>query len=101
VAEGVLQMKGVYQAGVDCYRKQDFAKAIRYFKKSLEIHDPYTPKFYYAEANAMLGVIYQFNIIDKPTAYEYYRAALDIDPTTRTAKKHIGEVSDEKSSKRN
>jgi tetratricopeptide (TPR) repeat protein len=93
VVEGILQMKEVYQAGIDCYKKQDFAKAIRYLKKSLDIHDPYTPKFYYAEANAMLGVIYQFNIIDKSLAYQYYREALVIDPRTKTAKKHIREVS--------
>ena len=92
--QGVLQMREVYKVGLTYYQKQDFAKAIRYLKKSLDIHDPYTSKFYYAEANAMLGVIYQFHIIDRSLAYHYYRAALDIDPSTATAKKHIDEVAD-------
>jgi tetratricopeptide (TPR) repeat protein len=90
--EGVLKMKDLYKAGYAYYKKQDFANAIRYLKESLQIHDPYTPKFYYAEANAILGVIYEFHIIDKSTAYYYYQAALKIDPTTATAKKHVKEV---------
>lgn len=90
--EGVLKMKDVYKAGLGYYKKQDFASAIRYLKQALQIHDPYTPKFYYAEANAMLGVIYEFNIIDKKLSYEYYQEALRIDPKTVTAKKHIKEV---------
>ncbi len=93
--QGVLKMQTVYKVGLSYYQKQDFAKAIRYLKESLDIHDPYTPKFYYAEANAMLGVIYQFHIIDRSLAHHYYQEALDIDPTTATAKKHIDEVSDE------
>lgn len=92
--EGVLKMKDVYKAGLVYYKKQDFASAIRYLKQSLQIQDPYTPKFYYAEANAILGVIYEFNIIDKKLSYEYYQEALRIDPSTATAKKHIKEVTD-------
>jgi tetratricopeptide (TPR) repeat protein len=99
VAQGILKMKDVYRAGISYYKKQDFAKAIRYLSKSLKVHDPYTPKFYYAEANAMLGVIYQFHIIDKKLAYQYYREALRIDPRTKTARKHIREVSGKKGSK--
>ena len=99
VAHGVLKMKDVYKAGISYYKKQDFAKAINYLTKSMQIHDPYTPKFYYAEANAMLGVIYQFHIIDKKLAYQYYREALRIDPKTATARRHIREVSGKKSSK--
>jgi len=94
MAQGILKMKDVYKAGLVYYKKQDFANAIRYLKQSLQIHDPYTPKFYYAEANAMLGVIYEFNIIDKKLAYEYYQEALRIDTSTASAKKHIKEVMD-------
>jgi tetratricopeptide (TPR) repeat protein len=86
-------MKDIYQAGINSYKEQDFAQAIIYLKRSLEHQDPYTRKYYYAEANAMLGVIYQFNLIDKKLAYQYYKAALAIDPKTETARKHIGEVS--------
>jgi len=96
--QGILKMKDVYKAGFAYYKKEDFANAIRYLKESLQIHDPYTPKYYYAEANAILGVIYEFHIIDKSVAYYYYKKALSIDPTTATAKKHIKEVSDDKDS---
>ena len=99
VVQGVLKMKDVYKAGLSYYKKQDFAKAIRYLKKSLLVQDPYTPKYYYAEANAMLGVIYQFHIIDKDLAYSYYKEALAIDPKTATARKHIRELSGRKTSK--
>jgi len=98
VVHGVLKMKDVYEAGLAYYKQQDFARAIRYLKQSLQIHDPYTPPFYYAEADAMLGVIYQFHIIDRAAAYQYYQAALSIDPQTAMARKHIGEVSDKKDS---
>lgn len=94
VVQGVLKMKDIYQAGMKYYKEQDFDQAIRYLKRAIAKEDPHTPKFYYAEADAILGVIYQFHIIDKKLARHYYQAALDIDPTTETAKKHIGEVSD-------
>lgn len=99
VVHGILKMKDVYKAGLSYYKKQDFAKAIRYLKESLKVQDPYTPKYYYAEANAMLGVIYQFHIIDKDLAYSYYKEALAIDPETATARKHIRELSGSKGSK--
>jgi tetratricopeptide (TPR) repeat protein len=97
--QGMLKMRDVYNVGISYYKKQDFAKAIRYLKQALQIHDPYTLFFYYAEANAMLGVIYQFHIIDKKLAYEYYSEALRIDPETATAKKHIRELSHESGKK--
>ncbi len=96
MAQGFLKMRDIYQAGINSYKEQDFAQAIIYLKRALAQKDTYTKKYYYAEANAMLGVIYQFNIIDKKLAYQYYRAALDVDPETETALKHIGEVSDVK-----
>jgi tetratricopeptide (TPR) repeat protein len=96
--QGILKMKDVYKAGLVYYKQQDFANAIRYLKESLQIQDPYTPQYYYAEANAILGMIYQFHMIDKSVAYHYYKEALSIDPTTATAKKHIKEVQDYKDS---
>ena len=53
---GVIKMKDIYSAGIKAYQEEDYDKAIRYLKKSLDIQDPYSAKFYYAEANAMLGV---------------------------------------------
>ncbi|HET9870492.1 MAG TPA: hypothetical protein VFR02_08365, partial [bacterium] len=89
---GVLKMKDVYELGMKSYKQDDYVQAIRYLKQALTLHDPYTPSFYYAEDNAMLGVIYQFHIVHPDLAYQYYHEALRIDPTTETAKKHIDEV---------
>jgi tetratricopeptide (TPR) repeat protein len=92
MGEGILKMKDVYAAGMKYYKQEDFVQAIRFLKQSLTIKDPYTPKFYYAEANAMLGIIYQFHIIHPDLAFQYYHEALEIDPTTETAKNHIDQV---------
>jgi len=92
MAEGILKMKDVYQAGMKYYKQEDYVQAVRYLKKALTVQDPYTSKFYYAEANAMLGVIYQFHIVHPDLAYQYYHEALKIDPTTETAKNHIHQV---------
>jgi tetratricopeptide (TPR) repeat protein len=92
VVHGMLKMKDIYEAGIDSYKEKDYGQAIRYLKEALRHPDPYTPRYYYAEAAAMLGVIYQFHIIHDSLAYHYYREALRIDPHTRTARRHIGQV---------
>jgi len=92
VAHGVLRAKHVYEAGIQAYKEKDYDLAIKYLKKAVSMDDELTPKYIYAEANAMLGVIYQFRIIHKGRAYRYYKEALRIDRTTRTAKRHIREV---------
>ena len=89
---GVIKMKTIYAAGIKAYQEGDYDKAIRYLKKSVEMDDPYSAKFYYAEANAMLGVIYQFHIIHYNWAYNYYRAALKYEKNNPTARRHIREV---------
>jgi tetratricopeptide (TPR) repeat protein len=89
---GVLKMKDIYEAGIKAYQEQDYDKAIRYLKKSLETEDSYSPKFYYAEANAMLGIIYQFHIVHYKWAYQYYQAALKYEKNNPTARKHIKQV---------
>ena len=96
VVQGVFKMKDLYQSGVRAYQGKDYEKAIRYFKAALEIHDPYSSKFYYAETHGLLGVIYQF-FYPVPNhlglARDEYLAALKIDPQTKTARKHLAEVS--------
>jgi len=92
VAHGFLKMKDYYDAGMKSYKTKDYDEAIRYLEKALTLQDAYTPKYYYSEANAILGVIYQFHIIRLGKAYRYYKAALKIDPMTPTAKRHIKEV---------
>jgi tetratricopeptide (TPR) repeat protein len=95
VAHGVLKMKDVYEAGIKAYKEKDYEEAIRYLKKSLTVQDPYTEKYYYAEANAMLGVIYQFKYPvhgHNGMAYRYYKAALKYESRNPTARKHIRSV---------
>ncbi len=97
VVKGQLKMKDLYAAGMKAYRSKDYEKSIRFLKQSLDYHDPYTPKYYYAESNAMLGVIYQFYFMvpgHTALARDYYQAALKIDPTTQSAKLHLKEVQD-------
>ena len=92
VVSGILKMKDIYNAGIKAYKDMDYDQAIRYLTEAVKKNDPYTPKFYYAEAYATLGVIYQFHIIHFDKAYEYYRLALKYEKNNRTAKKHIKEV---------
>jgi len=89
---GVLKMKDIYGAGIKAYQELDYDQAIRYLKKAITTQDPYSEKFYYAEANAMLGVIYQFHIIHYGWAYQYYREALKYEKNNPTAKRHIKQV---------
>jgi len=92
VVHGVLKMRDVYQAGIKSYQEKDYDQAIRYLKEAVKRKDPYTPKFYYAEAYATLGIIYQFHIIHYDKAYDYYKSALVYEKNNRTAKKHLKEV---------
>ncbi len=92
IVHGVLKMKDVYEAGINSYKEKDYDQAIRYFTKAVSMEDKYSPKFYYAEAYAMMGVIYQFRIIRYQTAYDYYKKALKYEPRNKTARKHIKEV---------
>lgn len=94
-AHGILKMRDVYEAGMKAYAGKDYEAAIRYLKESLTIHDPYTRKFYYAEANAMLGVIYQFYFPVQGhyhLAYGYYKSALKFERGNPTALRHLKEV---------
>ncbi len=91
--QGTVKMKDKYEAGIKYYDDKDYDTAVRYLKNALEVKDdPYTPKFYYAEANAMLGIIYQYHIIHLGRAYRYYKAALKYEPHNQTARRHIKQV---------
>lgn len=97
MVQGVFKMKDLYQSGVEAYRAKDYEKAIRYLKCAVSFEDPYTSRYYYAEAHCLLGVIYQFfyPVTDHISlAKMQYEAALRIDPQTRIAKKHLAEVSE-------
>ncbi|HVZ81852.1 MAG TPA: hypothetical protein VHE12_13780 [bacterium] len=92
IVHGTLKMKDVYAAGIKNYQEQDYDSAIRELKRALEMNDPYTQKFYYAEAAAMLGVIYQFRVIHYDKALHYYKLALHYEKKNRTALRHLKEV---------
>ncbi len=87
-----LTMLDLYHAGIESYQAKEYDQAIEYLKEALTIQDKTIPYFYYAEANAMLGVIYKFNKPDAKLARSYCENALRIDPTTRTAQKLIHEI---------
>lgn len=95
VVQGSIRMRSVYEAGIKAYQSKDYAKAVRFLEKAVQMEDPHTPFWYYAEAHAMLGVIYQFYYKvpqHRRKAYEHYRQALEIDPATKTARKYIHRV---------
>ncbi len=96
---GVLKAKDYYEAGIKYYKKKEYDQAIKFLKKATEKKDKYTPKYVYAEANAMLGVIYQFHIVHYKTAAHYYQAALRYEKKNPTAKKHLKEVLKKKKSR--
>ncbi len=90
---GTVKMKDIYDAGKAAYQEKDYERAIRYWKRAVGMKDPYTPKFYYAEAYAMMGVIYQYHIIHYGDAYHCYAAALKYEKGNSTARRHIKQVS--------
>lgn len=90
---GRLRMKDIYEAGIKSYKEKDYDQAIRYLKRAVLKKDDDTPRYYFAEAYATLGVIYQFRIIDHKKAAAYYRQALKYEAGNRTAKKHLKELS--------
>lgn len=92
VSHGTLKMRNWYDAGIKAYKLKEYDKAIQYLEKAVTIQDPYTKDYYYAEAHAMLGVIYQFYVIRTAKACEHYKEALRIDPKTRTALKYRWKV---------
>ncbi len=92
VGQGVVKARDYYDAGIKYYKERDYDQAIVFLRKAVAKQDPYTPKYIYAEANAMLGVIYQFHIIHYGRAYRYYQAALKYEADNPTARRHLREV---------
>ena len=92
MVQGSFKMKYIYESGIKYYQALDYDNAIRYLTQAVKRDDPNTAKYYYAEAYATLGIIYQFHIIDYKKAYDYYKAALKYEKNNPTAKKHIREV---------
>jgi hypothetical protein len=90
--EAAVRMRDLYDQGISAYKAKRYDRAIDYLKKALLIKDSKVEYWYYAEANAMLGVIYHYHRLvpgHKEKARGYYRAALKVDPATVTAKKGL------------
>jgi tetratricopeptide (TPR) repeat protein len=85
-------MKPDYEKGARAFEAGDYGAAARWFKKSVAIPDGLVPRYYYAEAYATLGVIYEFHLKvpgHLRRALAYYRTALRYDPVnTKSANKY-------------
>jgi hypothetical protein len=92
IEPGSLGMIKLYEAGIQNYKNKNYDSAIQHLKRSLTISDNNVPFYYYAEANAMLAVIYKFYRIDEELSRRYCETALKIDPSTKTARKLIHEI---------
>ena len=85
----------LYRAGIKAYQEKHYDSAVEYWENFLSRKDPEVKNKYYAEAAAMLGIIYQYY---KPVhghygyAYKYYQASLKHDPRNSTALKHINQA---------
>jgi len=88
-----LSMKDIYLEGIAAYKNRNYEKAADLLKKALTISP--AENIYLSEANAMLGVIYQYYLKTSghlDLARYYYQAALQIDPTNTTAQKHLPQL---------
>jgi len=96
------RVKMHYKAGMKAFEARHYLTAIAEFKKALAIQDPTVQSYFYAESNAMLGVIYQFDSTKKghnALAVEFYKKALKVDPATASAKKYLKMLQAQKTSK--
>lgn len=85
-------VKQHYKLGMAAFEEHHYLTAATEFKKALATHDPAAQYYFYAESDAMLGVIYQFySKVEghNKLAIKYYKRALKIDPMTKTAKKYL------------
>jgi tetratricopeptide (TPR) repeat protein len=84
----VRNMKAVYERGIAAYKLKDYPNAVKYLREALTIQDETTKYWYYAEAHAMLGVMYQ-KFGKQADRFEkaryHYQEALKVDPRTATA----------------
>ncbi len=85
-------VKQHYKLGMAAFNAHHYLTATAEFKKALVTDDPAAVYYFYAESDAMLGVIYQFYSKvpgHNKIAIKYYKKALKVDPMTKTAKKYL------------
>jgi hypothetical protein len=83
-----------YQKGMSAYKVKNYSLAIQYLEEAVKKDDPKVKDFYYAEAYATLGALYQRHMqISRPDkARECYLKALQIDPDTESAQKGLKQL---------
>jgi len=85
-------MKTTYRKGTAAMKAHQYKTAVKHFKKAVSIKEKHVPAYFYAEAYADLGIIYQFHLKtakdNKKIALEYYRRSLKYDPMTENARKY-------------
>jgi tetratricopeptide (TPR) repeat protein len=93
-----LSVKGAYKIGIAAYKAQNYERAVKYLKKAISLRSSQSDSDYVAEANSMLGVIYQYDV-ETPNsdalAHHYYEAALKIDPNNIAALTHLPQLDPE------
>jgi len=100
IPEMNLSLKEAYEIGIAAYKAQNYERAATYLKKTISLRPTEGDKVYQAEANSMLGIIYQYYLEtpDSTTlARHYYHAALEIDPANSTALKHLPQLESDNS----
>jgi tetratricopeptide (TPR) repeat protein len=87
-----LSIQSVYHLGIEAYKRKDYDQALVYFKKACEESPTEDKKTYVAEADVMLGVLYEYHQSTADhlaQAGHYYREALKLDPNNPTVQKHL------------
>lgn len=85
--KSLQSMREVYEEGITAFKRKEWRSAEKKLLEALAIEDQNTPFWYYAEAHAMVSVIYLKYLPDREKARKHAEAALAIDPDTRTAVK--------------
>ncbi len=88
-------MKILYKEGISAYKAGKYKEAAMSLHQAVRISDASVEPFYYAEAYAMLGIIYQYHATfaeHLTAAAKYYHEALRREPTNETAKKHLKQL---------
>ncbi|HUO57575.1 MAG TPA: tetratricopeptide repeat protein [bacterium] len=86
----LAQVKKYYRLGMNAFLAKNYALSLKLLKKSIAVKEIHGAAYYYAETYATIGVIYEFHahkVKDHDQkALMYYRKALAIDPSTKSAK---------------
>jgi hypothetical protein len=96
--EASEKMTTYYRRGIADYKAEHFQSAAVNLWKAVNMKDPSVPSYYYAEADLLLGVMYQFHSKLEghlKDAKRFYQAALDKEPGNAAARKHLRELSGE------